>query len=408
MTTRPNHRAARLGCDRADLAGALVLCGAWVLGACSAHDSSPGGEGAGSTAASSSGAPSVSGAVESGGAAGSVVGANAGMSSGVGADDASVTGSMDSAPEGGAPGTEGGTVDEAAVDDEGAVDSAAEVGTPCNVSPGTALQFEGQTPDLVQATIANLPVGAASRTIELWAYFDGSPSSWVNEHGLFETGDMNGDATYPTMGCHEFGLNSTAWGSDQPLAMLHPYGNCNSIDNFFNIPAGTFSAQKSGWVHISFGYDMAANNFQFTINGNAMLAIGTGDGAAGRTHPESTWPAQGWDTTSYPASQGGNLLSIGTTPQFRGPTGWQGKIDEFRVWSVFRTAAEIQANMRVMLRGTEPGLVAYYKFDEGSGMTAADATGDPTHMAKMVPINGQLTPPKWVTSDIPGPFTCAP
>jgi hypothetical protein len=102
------------------------------------------------------------------------------------------------------------------------------------------------------------------------------------------------------------------------------------------------------------------------------------------------------------------LLSIGTTPQFRGPTGWQGKIDEFRVWSVFRTAAEIQANMRVMLRGTEPGLVAYYKFDEGSGMTVADATGDPTNTAKMVPINGQLTPPKWVTSDVPGPFTCAP
>jgi hypothetical protein len=78
------------------------------------------------------------------------------------------------------------------------------------------------------------------------------------------------------------------------------------------------------------------------------------------------------------------------------------------VWSVFRTATEIQANMRVMLRGTEPGLVAYYKFDEGSGMTVADATGDPTNTAKMVPINGQLTPPQWVTSDIPGPFTCAP
>jgi hypothetical protein len=268
-----------------------------------------------------------------------------------------------------------------------------------------ALQFEGQTPDLVRATIANLPTGRASRTIELWAYFDGSSSSWVNEHGLFETGNNEGMGG---MQCHEFALNSTAWGPGQTLAMLHPYGNCNSVDNFFNLPADTFPANsKAGWVHISFAYDMTANSFQFTINGNAMLDIGTGAGAAGRTHPETDWPAEpGWGTTSYPA---GNWLSIGTTPQFAGPTGWQGKIDELRVWSVFRTAADIQANMRVMLKGNEPGLVAYYKFDEGTGTTIADATGDPTNVAQMVPTQGfAMTPPKWVTSDIPGTFTCAP
>jgi hypothetical protein len=147
---------------------------------------------------------------------------------------------------------------------------------------------------------------------------------------------------------------------------------------------------------------MAADSFQFTINGNAMLDIGTGAGAAGRTHPESAWPAEpGWSTTSYPT---GNLLSIGTTPQFAGPTGWQGKLDELRVWSVFRTAQEIQANMKVMLRGNEPGLVAYYKFDEGMGTLLADATGDATNAAKML----SPTKPQWVTSDIPGPFTCAP
>jgi len=61
-----------------------------------------------------------------------------------------------------------------------------------------------------------------------------------------------------------------------------------------------------------------------------MLAIGTGGGAANRTHPENDWLAQGWSTTTYPAADaknfgpnnpGGNLLSIGTTPQFAGPTG---------------------------------------------------------------------------------------
>jgi hypothetical protein len=337
-------------------------------------------------------------------------GTNGSSSSGSGSGASGTSGSS-SGQTGGASGS-GSSSSGGSSADGGAADSASEsaveAGAPCSTDPGMALQFQGQTPDLVQANIAKLPIGRASRTIELWAWFDGSGSSWVNEHGLFQTGDRYADDGGNGNECHEFALNSTAWGPGQTLAMLHPYGNCDSVDNFFNLPADTFPpSSKAGWVHISFGYDMSANNFQFTINGNPMLDIGTGAGAAGRTHPENDWPADpSWTTTSYPA---GNLLSIGTTPQFAGPTGWQGKIDELRVWSVFRTAQEIQANMRVMLKGNEPGLVAYYKFDEGTGTTMADATGDPSNAAQMIQTSGYpMTPPTWVVSDIPGPFTCAP
>jgi len=265
----------------------------------------------------------------------------------------------------------------------------------CNTSPGMALQFQGTTPDLVQATIAKLPLGKAARTVEFWAYFDGTNKSWVNEHGFFEYGAKAGDATYPGGGCHEFAINSTDWPTGQAVGMIHPYGNCGSVDNFFNLPAGT---PRMGWLHISFGYDSAGNQFQFTINGSKMIDIGSGAGSAGRTHPQGTWPAEtGWNSTK-------SALSIGTTVEFAGPTGWQGNIDEFRVWSVFRTETQIHDNMKVMLKGNEPGLVAYYKFDEGIGTTIADATGDATNVAKM------LSPdkPKWVPSDIPDTFTCAP
>jgi len=97
--------------------------------------------------------------------------------------------------------------------------------------------------------------------------------------------------------------------------------------------------------------------------------------------------------------------------QFAGPTGWGGRIDEFRVWSTFRDATTIKANMYTLMKGNEPGLIAYYKFDEGSGMTVADSTGDHTNDAHMTPWNGAnpaLTPPTWVKSDIPGTFTCNP
>ena len=294
----------------------------------------------------------------------------------------------------------------------GAGDGGTEAGTTgCKTDPGMALQFTSTMPDLVQASIANMPVGKASRTIELWAQFDGTANSWLNEHGLFETGDRGpggGNA------CHEFAVNST-----MSQGALHPYGNCDPVDNFFLAPADAFpaAATKAGWIHVAFAYDMTNNAFLFTINGNGMLMNQPGNPPA-RSHAEG-WPAPAnWSTTPYTAADAmtinanaltGNVLSIGTTPQFIGPTGWGGMIDEVRVWSVFRDAATIKANMNVMLKGTETGLVAYYKFDEGKGTTMADATGNATNVAKMVLAGAtQPTWPKWVKSDIPGPFTCAP
>jgi alpha-tubulin suppressor-like RCC1 family protein len=43
---------------------------------------------------------------------------------------------------------------------------------------------------------------------------------------------------------------------------------------------------------------------------------------------------------------------------------------------VARSQAEIQANLNHPLTGAEPGLFAYWKFDEGAGTTASDATGN--------------------------------
>lgn len=55
-------------------------------------------------------------------------------------------------------------------------------------------------------------------------------------------------------------------------------------------------------------------------------------------------------------------------------------IDEIRVWNTVRTQSEIQANMGGELAGNEPGLVAYYKLNQGvaggnnAGITSATAT----------------------------------
>jgi hypothetical protein len=49
-----------------------------------------------------------------------------------------------------------------------------------------------------------------------------------------------------------------------------------------------------------------------------------------------------------------------------------GTLDELRIWSTARTAAEIQSTLHRSLAGTEPGLFASWSFDEGSGQILHD------------------------------------
>ena len=50
-------------------------------------------------------------------------------------------------------------------------------------------------------------------------------------------------------------------------------------------------------------------------------------------------------------------------------------LDEVRIWDVARDQTQIQTNRFGELAGSEPGLVAYYKLDDGSGTTASDSAG---------------------------------
>ena len=53
---------------------------------------------------------------------------------------------------------------------------------------------------------------------------------------------------------------------------------------------------------------------------------------------------------------------------------FNGKIDEIRLWNIARTQDEIASSMDISLNGNEPGLVAYYNFNEGSGNQIIDQT----------------------------------
>lgn len=59
----------------------------------------------------------------------------------------------------------------------------------------------------------------------------------------------------------------------------------------------------------------------------------------------------------------------------------RGKLDDVRIWNVVRSGAEIAAGYRNQLNSTPPaapphGLVGNWKFDEASGLTAADSVSN--------------------------------
>jgi hypothetical protein len=54
-------------------------------------------------------------------------------------------------------------------------------------------------------------------------------------------------------------------------------------------------------------------------------------------------------------------------------SGWQGSIDDVRIHNAVLSQAQIQEAMNAEATAMEPGLIAYWKLNEGSGQTALDA-----------------------------------
>jgi PKD repeat protein len=84
----------------------------------------------------------------------------------------------------------------------------------------------------------------------------------------------------------------------------------------------------------------------------------------------------------------GNDVSNGNT--------FDGVIDEVRIWSVVRSAIEIADDMEAFLQGDEPGLVASWRMNEGSGGMISDqsSNGHQGTLANTAWIQGvHLNPP---------------
>ena len=114
--------------------------------------------------------------------------------------------------------------------------------------------------------------------------------------------------------------------------------------------------QLDKWYHLAGVIDAKRDVMRLFING---VEVGTTDFKGQKSFYESRKP-----------------LRIGWTHEEERPTQspFVGFIDEVRIWNVARTGTEIRSDMNTQLTGDEPGLVAYWKFDETTDGIVRDAS----------------------------------
>lgn len=146
------------------------------------------------------------------------------------------------------------------------------------------------------------------------------------------------------------------------LQIANPDHNVTSAD--LSIPTGE-------WVHIAVTYDADAKKMIVYINGKNKLEDTVDCGAVN------------WGQTM---TDEGNGFWIGHS--YNRDRWLEGEISECRIWNRVLTADEINAkNHFYLVEPDSEGLAAYWKFDEGTGQTVTDYTGNGNNGMALDPIS---------------------
>ena len=186
-----------------------------------------------------------------------------------------------------------------------------------------------------------------------------------------------------------------AWINRQVIGVQH-----SIVEKYGCAGAGGYALRVTANGNLLFGTRDDCNNGTSVIGATTLAAntwyhvAGVWDGAALLIYVNGVLDTTALPTTRNPKA-GNTPLKIGE--RGNGGTPFNGLIDDVRLWSVARTAAQILGSKNQCVPATTPGLAGSWRFDDGAGPVAADATANGNHGAL---ANG----PAWVIST--APTTC--
>ncbi len=191
---------------------------------------------------------------------------------------------------------------------------------PPTTTSGTALRFDGVDDSVVVPTVAGLAPGNTPHTIEAWVRAAALPSlrSWPL---------VLGNATN---GAHHWLIGSNG------TMQIGVYGATPQQVNP-TLPVGV-------WTHLAAAFD--GTTLRVYQNGSLVGSV-----------------AASFNLQGLPLTLGWVGLE----------NGFVGALDEVRIWNTARTQTQIQATLHRALNGDESGLVGYWRFDDRSGVTAANS-----------------------------------
>jgi hypothetical protein len=227
-----------------------------------------------------------------------------------------------------------------------------------NVFGEAALDFDGIDDELNMGTSDTLMLSDTDFTVEAWISTTSTTVDWI-------------------LGNHDPG-----WSNGYGMTINHqdcaPNKACFGTGGGVNVAAMSTSDVNDGqWHHIARVY---------YVSGTERIFV---DGILEDSNPASM---------SIPPNT--DPFRVGYIYENHSREQFQGRIDEVHVWNIARTETEIQSTMNTPLIGNEPGLVGYWKFDEGSGQTAYDSTANGN--------DGQLGSTPGVDGDDPSWFLVPP
>jgi hypothetical protein len=195
---------------------------------------------------------------------------------------------------------------------------------------GTALSFDG-TNDFVEASGVTTNLANNDFTIE----------AWINTTGINEGIVTKSDAT--------------GWQPGEKSFYIDGLGRPSFVGWGNDFIVGGTVVNDGTWHHVAVTWNYSTSTGKMYVDGMES------------THLDN-YSANLWDNV-------GNTLKIGAPNYSEAPNYFSGMMDEIRIWNTTRTASQISASMPSCLFGNEPGLVAYYQFENETGVTATDLTG---------------------------------
>lgn len=126
-------------------------------------------------------------------------------------------------------------------------------------------------------------------------------------------------------------------GQKKVLLNLSSDGTANDGQGKINVTMNTGT-----WYHVAVVYTAASHTMEAFLDGSSL---GTADVTITSI----------FDSTS--------AASIGSYTSNAYSTGWDGLIDDYRIWNTARTGTQINDNKGIQLTGSESGLAAYWPFN---------------------------------------------